>query len=106
MTAQRLPIYPGEMETRFSKNINHKPLASGVRYFDHCRWIFHNLEKQGKRVEITSFKPLHPKIATLGNMNTHRTKDWVGNESLISRVAIAHEEFWKNKEVRGLLNEL
>jgi hypothetical protein len=103
MTAQRLPHYPGEVETRFSKMICHNPLAGGVKYFDHCRWIFHDLERRGKEVVITNFNPLHPTIATLGNEKSHRMHDCRGKEELIKAVSIAHKAFWENPEVRELI---
>ena len=104
MSAQRLPIYRGEKETRFSQWITYSPEDQyGRRFFDHCRWVFHDLEKRGLRVDITNFGFLHAGVASLGKVKSTRYQDCVRVPGVVEAFAERHAEFWADPRIRELM---
>ena len=102
MSCRRLPFLSGESETRFS-HFTSKPNHGGLRYFDHCRLIFHRLESRGDRVDIVDYGFLHPAMASLFDPDSSRQYDIEGKQELADQLKAAHISFWNNEEVKDLL---
>jgi hypothetical protein len=102
LSCQRMPYRDGECKTRFSE-FTSPPDYRGIRFFDHCRWMFHEIELRGGRVDIVNNNPLHATVASLGEAGSQRAHDLKGNPELIEHIKKAHEVFWNNDEVKALL---
>jgi len=102
MSCKRLPFLPGETTTRFSE-FTSKPNYNGLRYFDHCRKVFHDLEARGGRVDIVDYGFPHSTIASLNDKDSSRQRDIEGKKGLKERLQTIHDEFWDNEEIKDLL---
>jgi hypothetical protein len=105
MSCQRIPYRKGGPRSRFSDKLDesYRNAANGLLYFDHCQWMFHELERQGHRVDIVDYKFVHATVASFKKEGTQRLRDYDGNLEFQRTVKKAHAAFWNNEEIKELM---
>jgi len=102
MTCQRIPFREGEQRTIFS-DCAVETNKKGLRFFDHCRWMFHEMTLRGGYVKVVDHDFVHATIASLKEPKSHRLMEAVKFPSLLTHVANVHDSFWGNAEIKELL---
>ena len=102
MSCQRLPWRDG-FHTRFSVFLGDSNMNNGLKYFDNCRAMFHELIIQGYRVDIVDYNFVHASAASYKDKDSSRVPDWINDKNIRTRIEQSHNAFWDNAEIKELM---
>ncbi len=102
MSCQRLPFRDGEYRTKFS-DLTSTPNELGIQYFDHCRWMFHELARRGYYVDTPDYNFVHATVASIGHKYSQRIENFREDDDFINHVKRVHTCFWNHPEIKQLM---